>query len=121
MATDIVLESSTHDIRITNKDIQLFTTIEDLTVQKVKINLLNFRGEWFRDITTGIPYLQEILGVRNNKDVADTLIKNAILNTDNITSIISYSSSINEDRKLLVLFSAMTNSGTIIDNISVEV
>lgn len=121
MATDIVLDSSTHDIKIVNRDIQLFTTIEDLTVQKVKINLLNFRGEWFRDITTGIPYLQEIFGVRNSKDVADTLIKNAILDTDSITSITSYSSSINSERKLSVLFSAVTNSGAILDNISVEV
>lgn len=121
MTTDIKLDKVTYDLEITNRDINLFDTIEDLTVQQVKINLLNFRGEWFRDVTVGIPYLQEILGRRGSKGAADTLIKNTILGTDNITSITSYNSSITTERGLQVVFSATTNSGEILQNILVEV
>lgn len=121
MTTDIILDTTTHDIVISNKDINLFDKVENLTVQRVKINLLNLRGEWFRDITTGLPYLQEITGKRNTKDVADTLIKNMILSTIGVQSILSYSSSINSIRKLQVVFSAVTESGETLTDITVEV
>lgn len=109
--TDIILNTTTHDIQITDKDISLFESIEDLTAQKLKIILLSYRGEWFRDISTGIPYLQTILGKRNTKTTADTTIKNAIITTDNISSITNYTSSVNTSRKLEVSFSAIMTSG----------
>ena len=109
--TDIILNSTTHDIQITDNDISLFQSLEDLTAQRLKIILLSYRGEWFRDISTGIPYLQTILGKRNTKTTADTTIKNAIITTDNISSITSYTSSVNASRKLEVSFSAIMTSG----------
>ena len=65
--TDIILTTE-HDLLIESGDIFLFTELDKLTVQKVKIRLLNYRGEWFRDVNTGVPYLQQILGRRDTKD-----------------------------------------------------
>ena len=49
-------------------------------------------------------------------------IKNTILNTDNIRSITSYTGSIDPTtRKYKVVFSAITDSGDIINNIEVEI
>lgn len=119
--TDIILESASHDLEIVNGDIKIFDTAELATVQKLKIRLLSYRGEWFRDISTGVPYLQAILGKRNTKLTADTVIKNEIITTDNIASITSYTSSINSERKLSITFSAIMTSGGSIENISLEI
>lgn len=118
--TDIQL-NSTHDLVITNSDISLCLTKEELTIQKVKINLLNYRGEWFRDINLGVPYLQRILGRKGTKDIADISLKNTILETENISSILSYQSSIDTNRNIKVIFSASMESGGSIDNILVEI
>lgn len=118
--TDIILTSE-HDLLIQQGDISLFSSIEELTVQKVKIRLLNYRGEWFRDINTGVPYLQSILGKKNTKAATDIILKNVIIGTDNIAAIQSYTSTINTERKLEVSFSAIMVSGGSIDNTTIEV
>lgn len=121
MATDIRL-NNLHDLDITSGDLELFTRVEDLAVQMVKTNLLLYKGEWFRDIDLGIPYVQEIFGNKNTQNAADANIKNTILNTDNIRSITSYTGSIDPTtRKYKVVFSAITDSGDIINNIEVEI
>lgn len=117
---DIQLSTTDYDLLVKDGDILLFDTIESLTVQKVKINLLNFKGEWFRDIDTGIPYIQDVFGKRGTKEATDALIKNAILSTENITALLRYDSSISDNRTLQVVFSAKTQSGTLTD-ITVEV
>ncbi len=111
MATDIKLDTATHDLLIVGGELFLFQGIKEATVQKLKINLLTYRGEWFRDISIGVPYLQDIFGKKNTQSIADTVIKNTIINTDNIASIFEYSSSITDDRKLTITFSAVMKSG----------
>jgi predicted phosphodiesterase len=107
--TDIVLTEQ-HDLLIVDGDITLHSTEEDLTRQELKINLQNHKGNWFVDITEGIPYLENILGIRGGQDIADVLIKQAIKDTDNISNITSYTSSF-EAREYRVLFSADLESG----------
>jgi len=118
--TDIILDT-THDLLISNGGISLFEDLGLNTAQRVEINLLNFLGEWFRDVDVGVPYLQTLLGRRNSLEAADVEIKATIINTENISTITQYSSSIDNDRKLTVIFSATLESGGAINNISVEV
>lgn len=121
MATDIKL-THLHDLDLSSGDISLHTEIEDLTVQMVKINLQLFKGEWFRDIDKGIPYIQEIFGDKNSKSAADANIKSTILATDNIRSLTKYSSNVTGyDRTFKVLFSATTNNGSVLEDIEIEV
>lgn len=116
---DITLTSS-HDLLVEGKDIKLFETIEDGTVQAVKIRLQNYQGNWFLDLNNGIPYYQEIFGRNDTKDLADTYIKTAIKNTDNITSITNYTSVL-EGTTLKVVFSAKTLVGADLSNVTLEV
>lgn len=118
--TDIVL-STDHDLLIENGDISLFNKVENLTVQKVKINLLLMKGEWFRDINKGVPYLQSILGVRNTKQTTMTFLRNAIINTEGITSVTSLDATIDRDRTIHVVWSGTCENGEIIENTSVEI
>ena len=121
MSTDLKL-TNLHDIDLGSGDLELFTLTEDLAVQMVKMNLLLYKGEWFRDIDIGIPYVQEIFGNKNTKSAADANIKNAILSTDYIRSITSYTGSIDPlTRTYKVIFSAVTDSGELINNIEVEI
>lgn len=116
---DIKLNPS-HDLFIEGKDISMFETIENGTVQAVKIRLQNYQGNWFLDLNNGIPYYQEIFGYSDTKDLADTYIKTAIKNTDNITSITSYSSVLN-GTTLKVTFSAKTLVGADLTNVTLLV
>ena len=121
MATDIKL-TTLHDIDLTTGDLALFTELQHLAVQQVKMRLLLFKGEWFRDIDIGIPYVQDIFGRKDTQNAADANIKNTILATDNIQSITKYSSSINpQTRTFFVIFSAITNSGEILTDITLEI
>jgi hypothetical protein len=59
--------------------------------QAILTRLKLWQGEWFLDITDGTPYLQSILG----KPYAlnpDVYIKQRILTTPEVTSILSYTS-----------------------------
>lgn len=121
MATDIKLTID-HDLDLSTGDLQLFSQVEDLAVQQVKIRLQTFKGEWFRDIDIGVPYVQEVFGRRDTESAADANIKSTILSTDNIQSITKYSSSVKPlTRTFSVIFSAVTNSGEIITDIELEI
>lgn len=59
--------------------------------QAVLTRLQLWQGEWFVDSTDGTPYNQQILGKPNNAS-QDAVIKQRILATPGVTSIMSYSS-----------------------------
>lgn len=120
MDTGITLDSLTHDLVISNNGLTLFETEEDATVQLLKIRLLVFKGEWFRDIAYGVPYIQEIFG-KNTKAAADANLKSTILATENVQSLLSYESVVTAERVLQVRFSIKVGSGKIINNILVEI
>jgi hypothetical protein len=62
--------------------------------QAVQTRLLLYLGEWFLDTTDGTPWFQNILGKQFNSD-PNTYIKQRILGTPNVTSIVSYNSIFN--------------------------
>lgn len=90
MATDTVRDLKldiTGDFAIVNGDLVLTSGLDAIR-QSLMIRLEFFQGEWFLDITAGLPYLQEILGVKNpNPNVLDAVFRKAILATPGITSI----------------------------------
>lgn len=119
--TDIQLDPVTHDI-ILGDDLLLFTDPVAATIQRIKMRLLLYKGEWLRDVDVGVPYLQEIFESKNTKDAADANIKSIILSTDNVNSLRSYTSSVDQvTRTLKIIFSATTDNGDPINNIEVEI
>lgn len=61
--------------------------------QKVQTRLLLWAGEWFLDKTVGTLWIQQILGYNTaaNRDIA---IRTVILQTENVTALSNYSSSL---------------------------
>lgn len=68
--------------------------------QAVQTRLALFLGEWFVDISDGTPWYSQILGKRNGRGY-DSAIRQRILQTQGVTSIVSYSSSYNGNSRSL--------------------
>lgn len=56
--------------------------------QAVRTRLMLFTGEWFLDTSDGTPWFTEVLG--SHTKFYDLAIKERILNTQGVKSIISY-------------------------------
>jgi hypothetical protein len=79
--------------------------------QSVLTRLRLWQGEWFLDVTEGTPWLQQILG-KFAKTVYDFAIKTRVLGTTGVTSIASYSSTLDDvTRKLSVSMTINTQFG----------
>ena len=93
--TDIILDKQNNDITFDGDDLAFFDVEKDvinpyLVAQRLEIKLRSLRGEWFRDVNYGIPYIPNILSRNNQRDLADTYIKQVIKRDPDIKSIRSY-------------------------------
>jgi hypothetical protein len=68
--------------------------------QAISTRLRLWQGEWFLDSTAGTPWRQSILGRSVNPDA---FIKQAILGTQGVVSLVSYSSSLNASNRTLTV------------------
>jgi hypothetical protein len=81
------------DYSFGNGEADFWINAPEGVAQKVKTRLLLWTGEWFLDKTVGTPWLQKILGYNTaaNRDVA---IRTVILQTEGVTALSNYSSSV---------------------------
>lgn len=96
--TDIVLDKENNDITFDGDDLAFFEVNKGeinpyLVAQRLEIKLRSLRGEWFLDVAYGIPYIPDILSRNNQRDLADTYIKQVIIKDPDIKSIKSYTGS----------------------------
>lgn len=110
---DLALNTETNDLDFKNGDIY-FVEDADCVAQFVRQRINTIAGEWFLDITEGIPYFTDILVKNPNIIVIDSLLKNVILNTAGVLELLSfelgYDSSL---RTLSVTCEIRAESGTI--------
>ena len=93
----------------------------DGLVQRLKMRLLVFLGEWFLDDTRGVPYFQEILEKGTSYDQVSDAIKLVIAETPDVKKINSFTIRDSEfvNRKIIISFSVSSVYGDIsIDNLS---
>jgi len=93
----------------------------DKVAQQIKMNLLTFLGEWFLDVTFGVPYLEEILVKNPRMASVETILRKHIASVPDVICIDSLS--IDWDRKtryLFVEFSCTTNLGPIKESVKLE-
>ena len=100
-----------HDILLVNEDFVLTTTLPTTLAQRLTIKLLTFRGEWYLDVTEGIPYFESILGKNRAKETVDNIFKNAILEDEDVVNITEFSSNISKDRQYNLSFSVRSVGG----------
>lgn len=111
--SDIKLDDN-GDIELTSGLASLITTEERFTQQRLKIKLSLYQGEWYLDLSEGIPYFQTILQKSTPVAVVDSLFRQEILNDPSITEITSFESEVVGGEYRLT-FVATTTSGDIVN------
>jgi len=81
----------------------------EAVAQAVLTRLLLRTGEWFLDVTEGTPYEGSILGFGTD-DTYDQAIKERILDTEGVTEITAYSSTL-QNRALTITATISTLYG----------
>ena len=107
----------------TNGDIvtsgKQFIEGSEATAQTIKTNLKLFIGEYFRDISIGLPFFEKI-AVKNysssNESEKENIIKTIIINTNGVKKILTFSSNFDlKTRILLIDVDVLTNFGNVIN------
>jgi hypothetical protein len=70
--------------------------------QAVVTRLGLMQGEWYLDTNDGVPYYQSILG-KHYRSNPDAIMQQAILTTQGVTAIVSYSSKFDGNGRLFSL------------------
>ena len=118
--SDILLDTLTNDLIVEGGQITLIDNREELARQRLLITLRTFRGEWFKNINFGVPYIENdnnkiaLLG-KSSKRLLDIELQRQILDIEDIESIEDYTSVLDTiSREIVVTFSAVTKSGAIL-------
>lgn len=110
---DLALTDDTHDLKVTGYDLSLVTGT-DLMIQRLKQSLWFFQGEWYLDITDGVPYYQDVLKKAPDRITVESVIKAAIIETPGVTELTAFEIEYeNAPRRLLVTFSVDTVYGNL--------
>jgi len=94
----------------------------DKVAQQIKMNLLSFLGEWFLDVTYGVPYLEEILVKNPRMASVETILRSHIQSVPDVIRIDHLG--LNWDRQnryLFVEFACTTNLGPIQESVKLEI
>lgn len=110
---DILLDTTTHDIVFDNSDTPSVTTeVRQDVAQRLKIKLSTYLGEWFLDITQGVPYYESVFKKGATKSSVDLIFQTMVLEEEDVLSIVSWDSSLdNSSRTYSLYFRVDTDSG----------
>lgn len=110
---DLALDAKTHDLAFLNGDV-LFIDNAERVAQQIKIQLLTFLGEWFLDVTHGVPYLDYVLVKNPNFTLIRELFREQILKVDGVSNLVSIDIDFESaTRKMLLSYEAETEYGMI--------
>ena len=71
----------------------------DEIAQTVSTRLKLFLGEYFRNITDGTPWFEQILGKGPSLESREAAIKNRIIRTEGVTRLVSFSTDFDLDTR----------------------
>ena len=75
---DMVVDSDLH-----------FSTGAEAVAQGIRIRLQMFKGEWFLDLDTGVPYWDDLLGAKYNEVRARAAFRDAIVSAPGVDELIT--------------------------------
>ena len=110
--SDINLDS-TGDIELIEGSMSLNST-NFAIAQHLRSRLRTFYGEWFLDISKGVPYFEQILIKNPNPVSVDSILKKEILETDGVLELREFDLDLNPTtRELTLTFEARTITGSV--------
>lgn len=112
--SDLSLTDDLSGLLIKNGDLVL-TTNSDAVKQHVTQRLRMFTGEWFLNLSEGVPYFQNILVKNPNPDIVDSLLKDTILSTPGVDELLSFNLDYDAALRTLIVDFSIRVLDTIID------
>lgn len=109
--TDILLDRSTHDLRIPGYDLQLVDGV-DLIRQRIKQRLLTIQGEWFLNTDVGLPWFDQIIGKGAQEEQISALIIQNIAETEGVDAVIEFDLTFNRRARTMLVQFRVTALGT---------
>lgn len=113
MMLDLALDAKKHDLIIKDGDFIHIDNAERVA-QQIKVQLLTWYGEWFLDITHGVPYLEYILVKNPNFTLIRQVLIEQIQKVTDVDSVdsleIEYDS---KKREIKIDFACTTKYGVI--------
>lgn len=115
--SDILLNTASHELVIVNNDLVLAAGV-DLIGQRIKQRLQLFLGEWYLDVTAGVPYFQEILIKGPRQGRVESILKATVTGTPGVTELLAFDLGFDSPTRVLTLtFTVRTDAGEISDTV----
>lgn len=103
---DFYLDPRIHDIVLEDGDIKAVDGKEEI-VQRVKVTLLAWAGEWLFDTAFGLPYREEIIVRDPNLEAIDARLRDIISNIEGIITILELFLSLDPISRILTVTSTL--------------
>lgn len=102
-----------NDLDITNNELTL-TVDHEAIRQHLLVKFQLFLGEYFLDITAGVPWYQDVLLKNPNFVVVSEVLKGTIVSTQGVIEILSFELDFDAPARVFSLaFTALTEEGVI--------
>lgn len=112
MSMDLLLTSG-NDLDLSTYKLR-FATEDTYIAQKLGVKLRTVLGEWFLDITKGVPHFEDIFGKNKDPAHSEAILKAKILESPGVVKITSFDMNLSETRELTVDFSVKADTGELI-------
>lgn len=111
MSIDIKLGAG-HDLLL-SRDFSFVDGAERVK-QQIRITLQTFLGEWFLDVSHGVPYFERVLVKQPNRAEIEAVFRAKIKDVPNVSAVPRLSLSVDSrDRRLYVEGEAETSEGLV--------
>lgn len=108
---DLELDPLTNDLSFNEFDFSLVDQTGQI-MQNLAIRLRFFLGEWYLDITQGLPFFETFFRKAPNQIQIESILKEEIVNTRGIVEITSFETSFDQSRRIYtVKFTARSING----------
>lgn len=119
MTVDLALNRKDQDIQFkvnANGFAELFLIDgADRILQKIRIALQMWYGEWFLDLTKGVPYLEVIFVKQTRQSTIESILRSKIMGVDGVRRILDFSFKPDaQTRRVTVDFVCETTEGRVI-------
>ena len=88
----------------------MFITEQLEIEQTIRTRLRLFLGEYFRDVTDGTPWFQEILNKQTSMDVREARLRERISGTPGVLQLTSFSTNFDIDNKTYTVTASVLTS-----------
>lgn len=114
---DLLLDRE-HDLELVGGDLVLAMEDRQQVAQHIKQRLLAIEGEWFLDLSVGLPWFSTILGKHRSLDIVESLLRAQIEGTPRVARLTAFQLEIDEtrERTARVDFSVSLSTGATISS-----